>query len=171
MKLHEYIPLSEANGPGKNTVFWFQGCSHGCKGCCNPHTWDKAGPAMELSPYELLNLVHPKAQGITLTGGEPLQQRLSEVVLLVGGAVSRGLRVTLFTGYTPEEINESEVMSNIVAQCHTVIMGRYRKDLPCSDVLKASSNQVVLGDTTGVVDAELHLDLDTGRMVITGVHR
>lgn len=90
-------------------------------------------------------------------------------MLLVWGAVSRGLRVTLFTGYTPEEINESEVMSNIVAQCHTVIMGRYRKDLPCSDVLKASSNQVVLGDTTGVVDAELHLDLDTGRMVITGV--
>ena len=46
----EYIRLaadlqsdSIVDGPGLRTVIWTQGCSHHCKGCQNPQTWDFNG--------------------------------------------------------------------------------------------------------------------------------
>ena len=171
MNVHSTIPCSRANGPGVNTVLWFQGCTHKCKGCSNPDTWDASLQVRLATPYELLKEVHPEATGITLTGGEPLQQSLVEVLLLVTGARNRGLNVTLFSGYTVEEINASPIKTEIVNNCTTAVLGRFRKDLPCTEPLKGSANQVVIGNTEGVADAEIHLDLDTGLMVITGVHR
>ena len=34
---------SIVDGPGLRTVIWTQGCSHHCKGCQNPQTWDFEG--------------------------------------------------------------------------------------------------------------------------------
>ena len=34
---------SIVDGPGLRAVLWTQGCSHKCKGCQNPQTWDFNG--------------------------------------------------------------------------------------------------------------------------------
>ena len=169
MQVMRTLPLSKANGPGVNTVFWFQGCTHRCKGCINPESWSKDG-GTHRTPYELLKSVDPAATGITLTGGEPFQQDLCELFQLVCGARARKLSVTIFTGYTFEEINAKPLMLECLSNCTTAIVGRYEQDKPCYEPLRASTNQVVLGDCGEVVDAEMFYDMDTGRIVSTGVH-
>ena len=41
------------NGDGLRVVLWLSGCSHHCKGCQNPQTWDKdSGIEFDLAAKE-----------------------------------------------------------------------------------------------------------------------
>lgn len=62
------------NGPGVRVVVWFSGCSHGCPGCHNKHTWDpnqkgENQDEMCISVYDQLKSEH--ISGITYSGGDP----------------------------------------------------------------------------------------------------
>ena len=64
-------------GYGRRIGVWLQGCSIRCSGCINPDTWDFAA-GWEATPEELSNLAGrwlSEADGITITGGEPFDQR------------------------------------------------------------------------------------------------
>ncbi|RME55891.1 MAG: 4Fe-4S cluster-binding domain-containing protein, partial [Deltaproteobacteria bacterium] len=43
LRIADFLPCSEVNGPGRRAVVWVQGCSLGCPGCFNPHTHSKGG--------------------------------------------------------------------------------------------------------------------------------
>jgi len=63
------------NGDGLRVVLWVAGCSHCCKGCHNPVTWDPAGgllfdDAARQEVFEQLD--KPYISGITFSGGDPL---------------------------------------------------------------------------------------------------
>ena len=82
-------------GPGLRTAIWFQGCDLACPGCCNPEFLPREGGEL-WDPGALADLVcglydgvpgpgnggvgsaGPDAaepvEGVTLLGGEPLQQ-------------------------------------------------------------------------------------------------
>lgn len=171
MQLAHFAATSEANGPGVNSVFWFAGCTLGCKGCINKHLWTAEGESR--TPYELLKMVDPAAQGICLTGGEPLQQPLSEVLTLLRSAKSAGLQTTMFTGYTLEEIEARECFAVCTDLVDVLISGRYDATQKCDEPLRASLNQQVVTQNRlqEVADSEVVMDLDTGRIYITGVHR
>ena len=44
------------NGDGIRAVFWVTGCSHHCKGCHNPETWDYNIERNIMSVEEILNI-------------------------------------------------------------------------------------------------------------------
>jgi anaerobic ribonucleoside-triphosphate reductase activating protein len=77
MLLHALIPASRANGPGLRAVVFFQGCSLGCPKCWNPSTHQFRGT--EASVDAVVQGVlrarqeHP-LEGVTFSGGEPMQQ-------------------------------------------------------------------------------------------------
>ena len=43
MRYHNITKDDMLNGDGLRAVLWVAGCSHGCKGCQNPITWDICG--------------------------------------------------------------------------------------------------------------------------------
>lgn len=75
------------NGEGLRVVLWLSGCSHKCKGCQNPQTWDAdSGISFDESAKEELfrELDKDYISGLTLTGGDPLfEGNLDDVLDLV----------------------------------------------------------------------------------------
>lgn len=77
---------SVANGKGIRTVLWVSGCSLHCKGCQNPESWDfKAGQLFDEKAKQRLFecLSNPYIQGLTISGGHPLDDKNLEEVLSV----------------------------------------------------------------------------------------
>jgi anaerobic ribonucleoside-triphosphate reductase activating protein len=95
MKIHAMERCSRANGPGSRFVVWFQGCTLGCPGCFNPKTHRTDG--REISVDELASQIPGDIEGITLSGGEPLQQAEAAAELL-DVARARGLSTLAFSG-------------------------------------------------------------------------
>ena len=63
------------NGEGLRVVLWLSGCSHKCKGCQNPQTWDvNSGIPFDKSAKEELfrELDKDYISGLTISGGDPL---------------------------------------------------------------------------------------------------
>ena len=65
-----------ANGPGIRLSLFVSGCTHHCKGCFNPETWDfNYGKPFtdETEDYIIKQLGYDFYQGMTLLGGEPME--------------------------------------------------------------------------------------------------
>ena len=65
-----------ANGPGVRVSLFVSGCSHHCKGCFNPETWDfnYGKPFTAEVEDEILEALKPNyIEGFSLLGGEPFE--------------------------------------------------------------------------------------------------
>lgn len=87
MNYHNITYPDMNNGSGLRVVLWLSGCSHKCKGCQNPQTWDTNGGILfdESAKEELFReLDKDYISGLTLTGGDPLfEDNLDGVLELV----------------------------------------------------------------------------------------
>src|SRR5512142_2285205 len=84
IRVHSFLESSRSNGPGNRAVLWVQGCSLGCPGCFNPET-HPTDPAELIPVDELVKRIQklsPDLEGLTISGGEPLQQRRAVQALL-----------------------------------------------------------------------------------------
>lgn len=78
-RIHSFQSLGAVDGPGLRFVVFFQGCSLRCVYCHNPDTWDFDGGTMFSIEEILAKVLRYKPYfgnngGVTLSGGEPLQQ-------------------------------------------------------------------------------------------------
>lgn len=65
-----------ANGPGVRVSLYVSGCTHHCRNCFNPETWDFASgqPFDEAAEREILEALKPSyIRGLSLLGGEPFE--------------------------------------------------------------------------------------------------
>src|SRR4051812_24288102 len=106
MLIHGKINSSEANGPGKRAVLWFQGCNLACKGCWNPETHsfnEKNRTSIGDIQDWILSL--KDIEGITFSGGEPMQQAPYLYTLVAFIREKRAdLTIGMYTGYTEKEL-------------------------------------------------------------------
>lgn len=145
------------NGSGLRVVLWLSGCSHKCKGCQNPQTWDANSgiPFDESTKEELFReLDKDYISGLTLTGGDPLFESNLDGVLDLVTEVNKRYNTTpneirlsspqksiwLYTGYTWEDIlyDESETKDIYVCDYYMKLLNVYqkrRKILSLCDVL------------------------------------
>lgn len=103
------------NGSGLRVVLWLSGCSHRCKGCQNPQTWDaNSGVPFDESAKEELfrELDKDYISGLTLTGGDPLYESNLDGVLDLVTEVNKRYNTTQ---YIADDANENHNMSNINA--------------------------------------------------------
>lgn len=135
------------NGDGLRTVLWVAGCTHCCKDCQNPITWDIEGgiPFDEAAEQELFEKLAPDhISGVTFSGGDPLHpQNRGEVTRLAKKfrEVFPDKTVWLYTGYTFEEIKELEV----VQYCDVIVDGEFiAAQLDPKLHWKGSTNQRVI---------------------------
>ena len=97
---------SRVNGPGLRAVVWLQGCSLGCKGCWNPQTHTFAERDNETAEgLATWILAQKDIEGVTFSGGEPLQQAhdLYQTIMQVKHQ-RPDLSIGMFTGYNLEEL-------------------------------------------------------------------
>lgn len=75
MRYHNITKDDMLNGDGLRVVLWVAGCTHCCKECHNPITWDPDGGILfdEKAKREIFEqLDKPYISGITFSGGDPL---------------------------------------------------------------------------------------------------
>lgn len=75
MRYHNITKDDMLNGDGLRVVLWVAGCSHCCKECHNPITWDPNGGLEfdEEAKQEIFTeLEKSYVHGITFSGGDPL---------------------------------------------------------------------------------------------------
>ena len=183
-RIHAFEPRSRANGPGARFVVWFQGCTLGCRGCFNPTTHDAAGgrtmPIDELvgeltRAATSSSAATPAIDGLSLSGGEPLQQPDAARALL-DAARALGLTTLAFSGYTIDEIRELPGGPDVLARLDVLIDGRYLARERLATGLRGSANQRIqlLTDRYARRDvehtpvAEIRIG-PTGDIVLTGV--
>ncbi|MCL1795406.1 MAG: anaerobic ribonucleoside-triphosphate reductase activating protein [Clostridia bacterium] len=94
---------SIVDGPGLRMAIFTQGCPHHCPGCHNPESHDPAGGRW-MDIQDIVRMANPLLSGVTLTGGEPLEQAPACLSLL--DALPKTLSVWLYSGYTYEEIRQ-----------------------------------------------------------------
>lgn len=74
MRYHNITKDDMLNGDGLRVVLWVAGCSHCCKECHNPVTWDPDGglPFDGNARQEIFDqLDQPYISGVTFSGGDP----------------------------------------------------------------------------------------------------
>jgi anaerobic ribonucleoside-triphosphate reductase activating protein len=145
LRLHAFLPFSRANGPGSRAVIWVQGCSLGCPACFNPKTHSFQGGQVILVDELVQRLVElrDQVQGVTISGGEPLQQPVALLALLANIRQRTPLSVLLFSGYTWDEIQHIPQAKKILGYVDVLIAGRYQHSLRLANNLVGSSNQSV----------------------------
>ncbi|GKQ41114.1 radical SAM protein [Streptomyces sp. A012304] len=143
-RLHAVVPRSAANGPGVRYVVWSQGCALGCPGCFNPGTHAAAGSGLvrgagEVAAEALADAA--RLEGVTLTGGEPLEQPAAVAAFCAEVRARSSLSVIVLTGFTRAEIEADPARSAAVANADLVVAGRYNARLRLARGLRGSSNK------------------------------
>ena len=104
-----YLKIDKAsigNGPGVRVVLWVSGCSIHCNGCQNTESWDfdSGKPFDDVSKQELFDILNkPYIQGITFSGGHPLEPKnVYDVYKLIKEIKEKfpNKDIWLYTGYT-----------------------------------------------------------------------
>lgn len=138
-------PVTEVEGPGRRFTLWLQGCPIGCEGCCNPQMQSAEGGSLlhELKLAE--EIVASQTEGLTIVGGEPLEQidALNKLLdCLERLNYSKG--IILFTGYTWPTIEADKEKFSTVRRCDLLIAGPFIQALsPDKRKWIGSSNQTV----------------------------
>ena len=145
LRLHRFLPSSRANGPGPRAVVWVQGCSLACPGCYNPATHAHAGGevASVHDIFERITALSDSIQGVTISGGEPLQQLRPVLRLLRRLRAETPLSVLMFSGYRWDEIRRMPDANELLSCLDVLIAGRYDDRLRVAKSLRGSSNKTV----------------------------
>jgi anaerobic ribonucleoside-triphosphate reductase activating protein len=129
-------------GPGKRIGVWFQGCSIQCPGCISKDTWARKPANTTVSEVlEICSEHGPDADGLTITGGEPLEQSAGLLALLLGfrrllGSVAD---VLVYSGRTSDEV--LPLFSSWPGLVDAVIAEPYIEAEPQTRPLVGSDNQ------------------------------
>ncbi len=99
LRLHEFLPRTQSEGPGERACVFVQGCPIHCPGCFNTATWDPhAGYVTTVDEVFARIIAQPGLEGVTFVGGEPLTQAFA-LTALGQKCRAAGLSVVTFTGY------------------------------------------------------------------------
>ena len=111
MRYHDITKADMLNGTGIRVVLWVAGCTHHCKDCQNPITWDPNGGLFfdNNARWELIEaLKEDYISGVTFSGGDPLHPENRRAILQLISDIRENFGDTktiwLYTGYKYEEV-------------------------------------------------------------------
>jgi anaerobic ribonucleoside-triphosphate reductase activating protein len=177
LRLHGFVPYSAANGPGTRAVVWVQGCTLACAGCFNPQTHSRGGDETTVDAlFQRITSLGDRIEGVTITGGEPLQQRKAVLSLLARIRAETALSTVIFTGYRWDEVTRMPDVGALRRCVDVLLAGRYEPHERIGNGLLGSSNKTVhllsdrytMDDLERVPDAEVIIRAD-GDLMVTGV--
>lgn len=152
MKILNITSPDVNNGTGFRVTLWIAGCSHHCRGCHNPESWDynQGKPLREVRKDLFDKLDKSYIQGLTLSGGDPLAQsrrNLLELYFLLRRIKKRfpNKDIWIYSGYTHEEILQDKFKKLVLSQCDVLVDGLYKYALRDTSLpFRGSSNQRII---------------------------
>jgi len=179
LRIHHFEPASRANGPGWRAVIWLQGCTLGCPGCFNPDTHTpNAGVWQSTAALSAqVTALGSSIEGITLSGGEPLQQLPALVDFLESLRSASRLSVILFSGYSWEEVLHMPLSNRLLPLVDVLLAGRYAASQRIARGLLGSNNKTVhflsslysAADLDEIPEAEIILK-SNGEIIFSGIN-
>ena len=143
-----------ADGVGVRVSLFVSGCTHHCKGCFQPETWDFSygKPFTEETEEYIIQALKPSyITGLTLLGGEPFEPENQRVLLPFLKKVKERLpnkTIWCYTGYTLEKdlLAESrarcEVTDEMLRLIDVLVDGEFVEELKNITLLfRGSENQ------------------------------
>ena len=160
MNYHNITKDDMLNGDGLRVVLWVAGCTHHCKNCQNPITWDVAGglPFDKEAEDELFEALNkPYISGITFSGGDPLHfLNRDEVFRLVKKCREMFPEKTIwiYTGYSWEDVKDCKGLE----LADVLVDGEFEEKLKDNNLhWVGSSNQKII---------DIKRSLKTGEIVL-----
>ena len=147
MRYHNITKDDMLNGDGLRVVLWVAGCSHCCKECQNPVTWDPAGGLLfdDAAKQEIFDQLDKSyISGITFSGGDPLHAAHRLDVRNLMAEIKEEYpdkTIWLYTGDSWENILHYAIMQYV----DVLVDGEFQVDKKDVKLLwKGSSNQRVI---------------------------
>ncbi|MBD5495448.1 MAG: anaerobic ribonucleoside-triphosphate reductase activating protein [Lachnospiraceae bacterium] len=147
MRYHNITKDDMLNGDGLRVVLWVAGCSHCCRECQNPITWDPDGglPFDGAAKQEIFaQLEKDYIFGITFSGGDPLHSaNRADVRSLMMEIKEKypNKTIWLYTGDVWENIMNDTLMKYV----DVLVDGEFMVELKDTTLRwKGSSNQRVI---------------------------
>ena len=160
MQYHNITKDDMLNGDGLRVVLWVAGCTHGCKECQNPVTWDPNGGLLfdERAKEELFEQLEKSyISGITYSGGDPLYVGNREAITALAKEIREKFPEKtqwLHTGYEWNQIQNEA----IIPYLDVVVDGRFEVEQKDTKLhWKGSANQKVI---------DVQDSLKTGKIVL-----
>jgi len=162
-------------GPGDRVCLWTQGCKKRCKGCISPELQPYSGN--EIDEDVLAKILIQVARknnctGITISGGDPLEQSqaLLKLLTLLRNEFDD---ILVYTGFELQDIQDGLVgieAKKCLDYLDVLIDGKYIDELNYKDcVLRGSSNQNIHFITKGL--APIYAEyMKQGRILESFVH-
>lgn len=147
MRYHNITKDDMLNGDGLRVVLWVAGCTHKCKECQNPITWDING-GLEFGESEKKEIFDQLDEsyisGITFSGGDPLHPQNRQSVYELAKEIKEKYpdkTIWLYTGFLWEEIKDLP----IIPYLDVIVDGEFKIELLDPQLYwKGSSNQRVI---------------------------
>ena len=146
-----------ANGLGVRVSLFVSGCNHHCKGCFNAQAWDfNYGEEFTNKDIDRIieELKHPYVSGLSLLGGEPLEDKNQQGLLPLLKRVKEELpekNIWWYTGYKFDDDLVGNMFENwsetkeVMSYIDVLVDGKFeedKKDLKLK--FRGSSNQRII---------------------------
>ena len=153
-----------ANGPGIRVSLFVSGCTHHCKDCFNPESWDfnYGKPFDEEAAGKMMALLEPShVRGLSLLGGEPFAPENQAAVLAFVRQVREKFPlkdIWCWTGYLYEELAAGKIGEHsryLLPQLDVLVDGPFimeQKDITLR--FRGSANQRVLNVQSSISSGE-----------------
>ena len=177
MRYGNILKRDIANGIGVRVTIFVSGCTHHCKNCFQPQTWnfDFGEPFTKDTEDELLEaLSSTYITGLTLLGGEPFEPANQRALVPFLHRVKEELEgkdIWAFSGYTLEELQgkvpnrcHCEVTDEMLSLIDVLVDGPFieeQKDISLR--FRGSANQRLINLPATLNSGEIVLWDDGGR--------
>ncbi|MFV0345721.1 MAG: anaerobic ribonucleoside-triphosphate reductase activating protein [Bacteroidales bacterium] len=145
LSILDIVRGTTVDGPGFRTSIYGAGCTHKCKGCHNPQSWDEDGGNSRSIDDILAVVKQEEFSNVTFSGGDPLMQieGFTELAKRIKKETSKN--IWCYTGYIFEHVVHSKRLSKILPYIDVLVDGRYMEALHDSDLqFRGSSNQRIV---------------------------
>lgn len=145
-----------ANGEGVRVTLFVSGCSHHCKNCFNPETWNfNYGKPFtkEVEEEILLLLEDNNIHGLTLLGGEPFEMVNQHGWINLARRVKEKFphkTIWAYSGYTFEQLTGNsaphcEITNELLSYVDVLVDGKFIEELKNLKLnFRGSSNQRII---------------------------
>ena len=163
LRISGLVHDSIVDGPGLRYSIFTQGCPHHCEGCHNPQTHSyKGGRKISLRKLKKDISSNPLIQGVTLSGGDPIEQAKT-LIPLAKFIKEQGLELACYTGYLYEVLvgGNMPYARELLSYIDILIDGKFvlsQKSLNLK--FKGSSNQRTIDVQASLKEGKVILSKD-----------
>lgn len=164
--------IDVANGPGVRVSLFVSGCTHHCKNCFNPETWDFGfgKPFTQAQTDEIISYLEPShIRGLSLLGGEPFEYSNQQGLLPLLRKVKEiypEKDIWCYTGYDYEKDITNSMMvkwpetREMISYIDILVDGEFVEDLKNLSLrFRGSSNQRII---------DIKKSLEAGQVILWG---